>query len=138
MDFSGHDYGNVMYSPVGSTTAETIIEESEVPFAIPSTSKTVSHALGASAIKCMTGIACSLATSHAEAEELDREKQTTSDVCEEPNESSQFAENDYSASNVNLENVEDRVQQLLDNMPDYTNVSVGECRGACKYTSVQI
>lgn len=124
-DFSGHDYGNVVYTPLGSTTAETIMEENECPC------KNVSEVLGASAIRCMTEIACSLATSPtstSDNHELEDDKF-------ESNKMVRF-EDSYCAEDVHFEDVENNVQQLFDNMPDYTNVTVSD-QSSCKYTPLQ-
>lgn len=119
-DLSGHDYGNVVYSPLCSTTAETIMEENEGP------SKNVSQVLGASAIRCMTEIACSLATSspddHEEDEKFESNKVRFDDA--------------YCAEDVHFEEVENSVQQLFNSMPDYTNVTVSD-QSPCKYTPLQ-
>ncbi|VVC39489.1 Hypothetical protein CINCED_3A014689 [Cinara cedri] len=113
-DYAGHDYGNVAYSPLGSTTAETIAEETEAPCRDSPT------ALAASAIRCATGIACSLATSPTSP----------------PPPSSHFQDDVAAASTV--VSVEDKVQQLFVDMPEYSNVPAvsGHAGNAArKYTS---
>lgn len=125
-DFAGHDYGNVVYSPLGSTTAETIMEETEVPC------KNVSLA---SAVRCMTGIACSLAAaspaSSAPGDGDESSAQPDKTACRFD------ADADVAAGRFDDDDVENRVQQLFDgNMPDYTNVTVSD--PCCKYAPVQI
>uniref|UniRef100_A0A2S2NXJ4 Uncharacterized protein n=1 Tax=Schizaphis graminum TaxID=13262 RepID=A0A2S2NXJ4_SCHGA len=114
-----------MYSPVGSATAETIMEEE-----IDMPSCNASRALGASALRCMTGIACTIATSP-----------TTADKSE--NDEAAGFEQSYSGggggssvSGADFEDVEDKVQRLFDNMPDYTNVTVSD-RNSRKYAPLQ-
>lgn len=114
-----------MYSPLGSTTAETIVEEIEVPC------KSASQALGASAIRCMTGIACSIANSPTSPPD-DHE-----DDKFEPNKMVRFEAESYCTNDGDFDDVENKVQNLFDNMPDYTNVSVSD-QSPCKYTPLQI
>lgn len=135
MEFTGHDYGNVVYSPLGSTTAETIMEEIEVPC------KNVSQALGASAVRCMTGIACSLVTSPTSATSApqdDGDDQTTFESTAD-NAVGGFSGGPYNAAedNEHFDDVENKVQRLFDNMPDYTNVTISD-QSTCKYTPLQI
>lgn len=132
-DFTGHDYGNVVYSPLGSTTAETIMEEIEVPC------KNVSQALGASAVRCMTGIACSLVTSptpSTSAQQGDGDDKTFESAAD--NAVGGFGGGPYSAADdEHFDDVENKVQRLFDNMPDYTNVTISD-QSPCKYTPLQI
>lgn len=101
------------------------MEENELPC------KNVSQALGASAVRCMTGIACSLATSPTS---------TTDDHDDddkfESNKVVRFEEETYCTENIHLEDVENKVQQLFENMPDYTNVTVSE-QNPRTYTPLQ-
>lgn len=115
-----------MYSPLGSTTAETILEEIEVP------SKSASQALGASAIRCMTGIACSIATSPTSTPD-DHED----DDKFESNKMVRFEPESYCTDDGNFGDVENKVPNVFDNMPDYTNVTVSD-QSPCKYTPLQI
>lgn len=112
-----------MYSPLGST-AETIVEEIEVPC------KSASQALGVSAIRCMTGIACSIATSPTSPSDEHEDKFESNKVV-------RFEAESYCTDDGNFDDVENKVQNLFDNMPDYTNVSVSD-QSPCKYTPLQI
>jgi hypothetical protein len=127
-DFAGHDYGNVVYSPVGSATAETIMEEEiEMP------SCNASRALGASAIRCMTGIACTIAISPTAADKSEHDEAAGFEQSFSGGGGSGGGGN--SVSGADFEDVEDKVQRLFD-MPDYTNVTVSD-RNSRKYTPLQ-
>ncbi|XP_026806381.1 phosphoinositide 3-kinase adapter protein 1 isoform X1 [Rhopalosiphum maidis] len=124
-DFAGHDYGNVVYSPVGSATAETIMEEE-----IDMPSCNASRALGASALRCMTGIACTIATSPTTADKSEHDEAAVFE------QSYSGGGGGSSVSGADFEDVEDKVQRLFDNMPDYTNVTVSD-RNSRKYAPLQ-
>jgi len=90
-----------------------------------------SRALGASAIRCMTGIACTIATSPTDADKSEHDEAAGFE------QSFGSAGGDSSSvSGANFEDVEDKVQRLFDNMPDYTNVTVTD-RNSRKYTPLQ-
>uniref|UniRef100_A0A2S2R4D6 Phosphoinositide 3-kinase adapter protein 1 n=1 Tax=Sipha flava TaxID=143950 RepID=A0A2S2R4D6_9HEMI len=131
VEFAGHEYGNVVYSPLGMTSAaETIMEETEAQQHRPS------QALGVSTIRCMAGIACSVAalpspTSDGGRGDGNLRETISSDPVEEqqqhPVEPGLFGFTGTGTKTVAegpqcFDEVEDKVQQLFDSMPHYTNV----------------
>lgn len=111
--------------------------------------KNAPQALGASAVRFMTGIACSLATSptsapagNDEEDDDDDEANDEEDKSAQPDDVVEFDAG--TCCDVGRfddggdDDVENRVQQLFDNMPDYTNVTNVTDQSGRKYAPVQI
>lgn len=102
-------------------------EEIDVP------SCNASQALGASALRCMTGIACTIATSPTT---VDKSEHDEAAGFEQSYSGGGGDSGGGSVSGADFEDVEDKVQRLFDNMPDYTNVTVSD-RNSRKYAPLQ-